>query len=32
LVAFPAGEAATVADGTLNSQLPPREARIWIRE
>jgi glycosidase len=32
LVAFPAGEAATVADGTLKSQLPPREARIWIRE
>jgi glycosidase len=32
LVAFPAGEAATIADGTLKSQLPPREARIWIRE
>jgi cyclomaltodextrinase / maltogenic alpha-amylase / neopullulanase len=31
-LAFPAGEAATVTDGTLRAQLPPRAARIWIRE
>ncbi len=31
-LAFPAGGAATVADGTLRAQLPPRTARVWIRE
>jgi glycosidase len=31
-LAFPAGEAVTVSDGTLRAQLPPRAARIWIRE
>ena len=31
-VAFPAGEPATVAHGTLKAQLPPRAARVWIRE
>lgn len=31
-VAFPAGGSATVARGTLKGQIPPRAARIWIRE
>jgi cyclomaltodextrinase / maltogenic alpha-amylase / neopullulanase len=31
-LAFPAGEAATVADGTLRARLPPRAARVWIRK
>ncbi|MGH7526341.1 MAG: DUF3459 domain-containing protein, partial [Gemmatimonadales bacterium] len=31
-VAFPAGEAVTVAGGRLRGRLPPRSARVWIRE
>jgi cyclomaltodextrinase len=31
-VAFPAGSAVTVTEGTLRAQLPPREGRVWIRE
>jgi glycosidase len=31
-IAFPAGGAATVAGGRLSAQLPPRSARVWIRE
>lgn len=31
-VAFPAGGLVTVNDGTLRAQLPPRAARVWIRE
>jgi cyclomaltodextrinase len=31
-LAFPAGGAVTVADGTLRAELPPGEARVWIRE
>jgi cyclomaltodextrinase / maltogenic alpha-amylase / neopullulanase len=31
-VAFPAGGGLTVTDGALRAQLPPRTARIWIRE
>jgi cyclomaltodextrinase / maltogenic alpha-amylase / neopullulanase len=31
-VAYPAGGAVTVADGTLRAQLPARAARVWIRE
>jgi glycosidase len=31
-VAFPAGGTATVTDGTLSAQLPPRAARVWIQE
>ena len=31
-VAFPARAAATIPDGMLRAQLPPRGARIWIRE
>jgi glycosidase len=31
-VAFPAGEALTVTDGRLKAKLPPRTARVWIRE
>jgi glycosidase len=31
-VAFPAGEAVTATGGTLKAQLPPRAARVWIRE
>ncbi len=31
-VAFPAGGPATVVGGRLKAQLPPRAARVWIRE
>jgi cyclomaltodextrinase / maltogenic alpha-amylase / neopullulanase len=31
-LAFPAGGAATVADGRLEAQLPAKSARVWIRE
>jgi cyclomaltodextrinase len=31
-VAFPAGEAVTATGSTLNARLPPRAARVWIRE
>ena len=31
-VAFPAGGAVTVTDGAIRAQLPPRAARVWIRE
>jgi cyclomaltodextrinase len=31
-VAFPAGAAMTVGNGRLKAQLPPRSARVWIRE
>jgi cyclomaltodextrinase len=31
-LAFPAGRAVTVAGGALRAQLPPRAARVWIRE
>jgi hypothetical protein len=30
--AYPADGASLVADGTLAVQLPPRTARVWIRE
>jgi glycosidase len=30
--AFPAAGVATVADGKLKAQLPPRAARVWISE
>lgn len=29
---FPAGDAATAVGGTLRTMLPPRSARVWIRE
>ena len=31
-VVFPAGDAVAVADGALRALLPPRAARVWIRE
>ena len=31
-LAFPAGGTANVVEGKLNAKLPPRAARIWIRE
>jgi glycosidase len=31
-VAFPVGEAVTVANGRLKARLPPRSAKVWIRE
>jgi glycosidase len=31
-LAFPEGDAATVAEGALRAQLPPRSARVWTRE
>ena len=31
-LAFPAGGGVTVANGRLRAQLPPRSARVWIRE
>jgi glycosidase len=31
-LASPAGRAVSVAGGTLRAQLPPRAARVWIRE
>lgn len=31
-VAYPAGTVGAVADGTLKAVLPPRGARVWIRE
>ena len=31
-VAFPAGGAVTVANGTIRALLQPRSARLWIRE
>jgi glycosidase len=31
-VAYPSGDTVTVQGGTLRAQLPPRTARVWIRE
>jgi cyclomaltodextrinase len=31
-LAFPTGAAGTVATGRLEAQLPPRSAKVWIRE
>ena len=31
-VAFPAGGAVTAAGGVLRAELPPRAARVWVRE
>ena len=31
-VAYPAGDTVTARGGTLRAQLPPRAARVWIRE
>jgi glycosidase len=31
-LAFPAGDTVSTADGTLRAVLPPREARVWVRE
>jgi cyclomaltodextrinase len=31
-VAFPAGGVVTTASGVLTAELPPRTARVWIRE
>jgi glycosidase len=31
-LAFPASGPVTVANGRLEAQLPPRAARVWIRE
>jgi cyclomaltodextrinase / maltogenic alpha-amylase / neopullulanase len=31
-VAFPTGAAVTVANGRLGARLPPRSAKVWIRE
>ncbi len=31
-VAYPAGAAATVADGRLTARLPPLSAMVWVRE
>jgi glycosidase len=31
-LAFPAGEAATVTDGKVEAQLPPRAARVWLQD
>ena len=30
--AFPAGDAVTAAGGQLTAALPPRTARVWVRE
>jgi glycosidase len=31
-LAFPTGDAVTATGGTLTAELPPRTARVWLRE